>query len=394
MADGGRDHLAPVGVAPAGDVVPGFLVEVGVEPGQHHGAVRKLRDRLDQRGGRRHRAGGAGGDHGAAGMGAEPLRLGGDQEVAPLGGLDLAALVEDRRPGLAHDLVQEAQRELPVFVVLAGHQRVELVPRHLARGHVVHQPRQRIGERQRRGRIVGDQRCVAVAADGLRGRPFGDELREQQPAFEAAELVLEIERARVGGVGEHQLVLVDVADRHDARQDRGVGAGHVEEDVARQPAGAPRRQIERGGGERQRIAGVGKALDQRAVAQRRDQRRHERRRRRNGEDAGRAGGHANLGVMLACRDRPCASMLAQAGYRGLGAEITGSSAFADDDANEMLTPRWRSARLPRRPPHRACRHASRCRRGAARAGGRLRRRGRTAATSTTAPCQRRRRTPA
>ena len=34
---------------------------------------------------------------------------------------------------------------------------------------------------------------------------------------------------------------------------------HVEEDIARQPAGAPRRQIERGGGERQRIAGVGKA---------------------------------------------------------------------------------------------------------------------------------------
>ena len=199
---------------------------------------------------------------------ASRLRFGGDQQVAPLGRLDLAALGEDRRPRLAHDLVQEAQRELPVFVVLAGHQRVELVPRHLPRGHVVHQPRQRVGERQRGGRIVGDQRRIALAADRLRRRPFADELRQQQPALEAAELVGEIERARIGGVGEDELVLVDVADRHDARQDRGVGAGHVEESVARQPAGAPRRQVERGGGERQRIAGVGKALDQRAVAQR------------------------------------------------------------------------------------------------------------------------------
>ena len=113
---------------------------------------------------------------------------------------------------------------------------------------------------------------TSCVSSSRRSRPPSSSVRSSAPG--------------VGGVGEHQLVLVDVADRDDARQDRGVGAGHVEEDVARQPAGAPRRQIERGGGERQRIAGVGKALDQGAVAQRRDQRRHERRRSRNGEDAG------------------------------------------------------------------------------------------------------------
>ena len=326
MADGGRDDRASVGVAPAGDVVPRRLVEIGVEAGQHHGAMRELRDRLDQGRGRRHRAGGAGRDHGTAGVRGEPLGFGGDQQVAPLGGLDPAALGEDRRPGVAHDLVQEAQRELPVFVVLARHQRIELVPRHLPRGHVVHQPRQRVGERQRRCRIVGDQRCAALAADRLRRRPSGDELCQQQPALEPAELVGEIERARVGDVGEHQLVLVDVADRDDARQDRGVGAGGVEEEVARQPAGAPCRQVDRGGGERERIAGIGKALDQGAVAQRADQRRHEWRRGWNGEDARRRNRHANL---VSCH--------AQAGIQSIQvtsaviacAETTEHPAFAD-----------------------------------------------------------------
>ena len=251
---------------------------------------------------------------GPAGVGGQPFGFGGDQTVAPLGRLDLAALGEDQRPRLAHDPVQEAQRELPVFVMLAGHQRVELVPRHLARGHVVHQPRQRVGECQRGGRIVGDQRRMAAAMDGLRRRPFADELRQQQPPLEAAELVGEIERARIGSVGEHELVLVDVADRHDARQDRGVGADHVEESVARQPAGAPRRQVKRGGGERQRIAGVGKAFDQGTVAQRRDQRRHERRRSRNGEDAGRRNRHRQF-RQFTCRGTNPPLIPAQAGIR-------------------------------------------------------------------------------
>ncbi len=56
------------------------------------------------------------------------------------------------------------------------------------------------------------------------------------------------------GFGEGDLVLVEVAERDDARQDGGVAPEHIEEDVARQPAGAPRRQIERGARERQRIA--------------------------------------------------------------------------------------------------------------------------------------------
>src|SRR5262249_46341958 len=66
--------------------------------------------------------------------------------------------------------------------------------------------------------------------------------------------------------------------------------GDVEEEIARQPAGAPRRQIERGLRERERIARGEKARHQRSVEERADQRGHERRRRRDGEDAG-GGGH-------------------------------------------------------------------------------------------------------
>ena len=74
----------------------------------------------------------------------------------------------------------------------------------------------------------------------------------------AAERGRQIERLRCEAAGralrEHDLVLVDVADRGDARQDRGILSEHVEKDIAREPAGAPRRQIERRGRERQRIA--------------------------------------------------------------------------------------------------------------------------------------------
>ena len=46
------------------------LVEIGIEAGQHHGAVRQAGDGREQLGGRRHRAGRAGGDHRASGAAA------------------------------------------------------------------------------------------------------------------------------------------------------------------------------------------------------------------------------------------------------------------------------------------------------------------------------------
>ena len=90
----------------------------------------------------------------------------------------------------------------------------------------------------------------------------GHQLREQQPAFEAAKRRRQGER--VGGdvagrgFGKRDLVLVDIADRDDARQDRGVALWRVEKRIAHQPAGAARRQIKRRRRKRERIAATAK----------------------------------------------------------------------------------------------------------------------------------------
>ena len=67
----------------AGDQLPRLLVEIGVEAGQHHGAVRQPRDGRDQFGGRRDRAGRAGGDHRPVGLARKPRGFGLDQPIAP-----------------------------------------------------------------------------------------------------------------------------------------------------------------------------------------------------------------------------------------------------------------------------------------------------------------------
>src|SRR4029078_3082167 len=75
------------------------------------------------------------------------------------------------------------------------------------------------------------------------------------------------------GLGKNDLVLVQIAECDDARQDSSVAVEIVEEDVSRRPSGAPRRQIKRRLCQRQRIAFGREARHERAVAQRADPRR-------------------------------------------------------------------------------------------------------------------------
>ena len=93
-------RMAVRGVAAVGKRCPGGLVEIGIEAGQHHRAVRQFGDGCEQRRGRRDRAGGAGGDHRAR-VCWQSRRLGFDQSVAALGRLDAALFVEECRPILA-----------------------------------------------------------------------------------------------------------------------------------------------------------------------------------------------------------------------------------------------------------------------------------------------------
>ena len=193
---------------------------------------------------------------------------------------------EDFRPGFTRDL-QEFQRELPVTVERFGYEPIQPLPGHAARGHVVHQAREVIGKRECRGRIIGDERRLAVLIGCNACRPFEHQPREQQAPLKAAERRWQLER--LAGqrscccVGERDLVLVDIADRDDPRQDRRVLVGRLEEEVAREPAGAPRRQVERGVRQRERRVRRRKARHEGSIDQRVDERRHERHRGRDGE---------------------------------------------------------------------------------------------------------------
>ena len=198
-------------------------------------------------------------------MGREPPGFGLDQLVAPRRRLDPADLAQMIRPGLARD-PQEIQRMLPILIELIGDQFVERVPVDAARDHVVHQPRQVAGELQRRCRAADHQRRRDRAF-----RPGRNQPRQRQPALELAESWRNFER-RCAAIlfrlfREAEFVLVDIAERDDARQYRGIRAQYVEKDFARQPPGAPGRQIERRVRKPGRILARLESIDQPALDQ-------------------------------------------------------------------------------------------------------------------------------
>ena len=248
IADGRRPARAScVGVAVAGDQLPGLLVEIGVEAGQHHGAVRQLRDGGEQL--RRSPASSRSSRRRSPGRrcAASRSRFGLDQQVAPRRRLDRAALAR-ASPASTRARSSEIERELPVVVELVRHQPVELVPRHLPRRHVVHQPREIVGERQRGGRRVRDQRRAARRRASPARRPSSAiSCGEQQPPLEAAERRRHVERARSRRSRLRRRRSRPRRCRRAATMRGRIAARleHVEESVARQPAGAPRRQIER-----------------------------------------------------------------------------------------------------------------------------------------------------
>ena len=220
-----------VAVHGAADQRPCGVVQISIEAGQHHGALRQARDGGEQFGGRRHRAGRTRGDHRAVVRG-EPHAFRLDQQIAPRRRIEPAFLRKLRRPIVSGDL-EEAERELPVFVETVGHQRVQPLPRHLARRHVVDQPREIVRERECGGRRVHDQRRFARFRREPLG-PFEHQLRQQHPPLQTAQRLGQFQRGRAARrIGEGQLVLVDVAERDDTRQHGGIDPEYIEEGLAR-----------------------------------------------------------------------------------------------------------------------------------------------------------------
>ena len=87
----------------AADGGPRGRIEIGVEPGKNHRAVRQAGDRRDEPRRRRHGAGGAGDDHRAVRLAGETGSFRRDHPVSPRGGFDRAALGQNARPVLARD---------------------------------------------------------------------------------------------------------------------------------------------------------------------------------------------------------------------------------------------------------------------------------------------------
>ena len=144
-------------------------------------------------------------------------------------------------------IFQKSQRELPVCVHLVGDQLIEPVPRHLAGRHVVDQAGEIVGKAESRGRAVDNERGVGCPGPFQLPGPSQDQLRQQRAALKRPEGRWQLQciarRRAGGGLGEDDLILVDIAQGHDARQDRSVGVERVEKCLARHPARALGRQI-------------------------------------------------------------------------------------------------------------------------------------------------------
>ena len=294
----------------AGDQRPRCVVEIHVETGQYHGAVRQFRDGRKKFGGRRHRSGGTGCDDRRIAVG-ETLGFGLDQQIAARGRFDRAQLLEALRPEFARNL-EKAQRQLPILIEIVRHQPVEFFPVDLARRHVVHEAGEIVGEAERGLWRIGDQRRAMRAAHRGRIRPFQNELREQQPALQRRDRSRQSQcgfsEIAGGGLCKRDLVLVEVADGDDARQDGAAVFHGVQKHVARQPARAPGRQKKGGTSQLKRVVAGRKAGHQFAGAQRLDQRDQKRCRSGNIEDIGASDSHGRIIHAKACgrSTRACA----------------------------------------------------------------------------------------
>ena len=249
------------------DHFPGRVVQLGVEAGQHQRAMRQFRDGREQRRRRRHRTGGAGGDHRPR-AGRKTLRLRCDQQVAAFRRLDAALFIQKGRPRLARDFQETAASSASTCPYQRGTRSSSRSPRHLPRRHVIHQPREIVGERQRRGGLLATSGELPSPRGSGRRRPFQDQLRQQHAALESGRS----RRADRAHAAVSPMAASAKANSSSSTSPIGTMRGRIaasrsstSRKTLRQPAGAPRRQIDRRAGERQRIAPAVKPSHQPSV---------------------------------------------------------------------------------------------------------------------------------
>ena len=192
-------------------------------------------------------------------MPREARGLGAQEMVAPGGRVDEALLGEESRPVLGRDL-QEIEGDLEITRVVVGRQPIDRLPADAGDLHVVDEARQIRRELGRVGGRGGDEDGVVraeveeLAADAP---PPGErQPGQRQPARQARDRRRQKQPLGVGLERriEEVVLLVDVADRQDARQDGRAAAEPLDQRLAERPHRAAGRQEHGRIGERQRIA--------------------------------------------------------------------------------------------------------------------------------------------
>ena len=203
-----------------------LLHRVGVETGQHDRAVRQSRNASQKYCGRRHRTGRAGRDHRASWCAVKPRGFGLDQLVAPRRRLHRA--VSARMSG------QRSWRSSESRASAASIGRARPAPARRARPRHLRVAMSSISRARSSASASVEAGLPATSgAAGRRGSSFAHaatSCASSQSAFEAVERGGKIERGAADSpvAGEGEFVLVDIAERHDARQQHGVGLQHVE----------------------------------------------------------------------------------------------------------------------------------------------------------------------
>ena len=266
--------------------IPAFVVHIPVQAGQDDGTRRQPGNHGQQIGGGRDRAGGPGGDHRRCRRPRPPqLGLQGQHPVAPVGRIDDPAFGQDPRPGVADD-GQEVDRLLPMPGQGFRHKIGQPVEAQAFGMDLVDQAGQLVGQAQGLGR---PQRRFAPGQD--------------QPGQQHAPPAARNRRRQVGGRRQArrrlgfdlQRLRVDIAQGAHPRQQGRPAVGLAQERVPQRPHGAPGRQQDPHGAQRQ---GVAAGAVQKAGGQRVD----ERHAGRDGEDAGgiRRGHRSSQRMLLAC----------------------------------------------------------------------------------------------
>ena len=144
--------------------LPGCIIQIAIQPGQHHRAIRQVRNGGNQFRRRRYGTGGTGNDNRPGWrMGAQPLHFAPDEIVAMRSGIRKPAFRQNIRPQIGDD-VEKTERNLPPVGKVFRSNSSKLAPFSPISFDLIHQPCQiagepdRIGSRCRNGNVVNTEK--------------------------------------------------------------------------------------------------------------------------------------------------------------------------------------------------------------------------------------------